>query len=387
MKKFTAALLSMFAVAGFAGAGLADEKDKPAEPTKDAAKGETPKADKPKTDKKETLANRTIAGRATRVAVLPFGPPPEWKGLVGSTVGITISAKAFKDVIPMLEADKVDVVVVHINSGGGLLAEMEPFQKLFQRDYESRFRTVAWVHSAISCAAMSPWTLDEFYMEPEGNIGACTGWSGSLVAVKGVQLLRVLDQMEEASRMGGRDPKIMRSMQIMEPLSYNVDEFGNVEYFQDMTSGKYVLNPEGQILTLNAVDAVRSRFARGVASNVPELMKAMNINEYEVVGQKATKYLEDFMRRAHRIEKEVGEVALQYRLSLGAAQGLRGENNRELRNIEIGKCRAALNKIRQQIKVNPNFSFMLAGGFGVGELNDEWFDENERLLKRLVQDR
>jgi hypothetical protein len=299
-------------------------------------------------------------------------------------VGVTISAKAFRDVLPMLDADKVDVVVVKINSGGGYGLETNRFQELFENTYEKKYRTVAWVHSAISAAAMGPWSLDEFYMEPEGNIGACTGWSGALVAVKGVNLLQMLQQMEGVSKMGGRDPKIMRAMQIMEPLSFNADEFGNVEFFQDSTSGKILLNPDGQVLTLNAVDAMRCKFARGIAANEAELMKTMGITEYEVVGQKATKYIQDYMRKAHKIDKEIGEVAVQYRISFGAALQLQGEDNREARNIEIGKCRAALAKLKKQVEVNPNFEFHLAQGFGA-ELTKEWFDENDRVLRRLAQ--
>lgn len=336
--------------------------------------------------KKEGLANRQITGRATRVAFLDYGPPVDMKGDVGNMVGVTISAKAFRDVIPLLEEDKVDVVIFRINSGGGYTLEMEKLQPLFINEFEPRFRTAAWVHHAISAAAMGPWPIDEFYMEPEGHIGGCTEFHSGGIASKGMDLLEVLEQMRQASIQGGHDPKIMRAMQIREPLSVNIDENNNVEYFQDATSGKYVINPVGQVLTLNAIDAVRIKFARGIADTVPELMKAMQINEYVIAGEKATKAIHDFMRRAHRIDKEVGELSVQYRLALQAAFNLRGEDNRDLRGVEVGKARSALAKLRQQVRVNPNFRFHLAQGFGA-ELTDEWFEEQERLLKRLLADR
>ncbi len=369
------------------------DEAKPAEATKpveakpaDAVKAEA-STDGKKDEKKDDLAKRAITGRATRVAMLHFGPPPDWKGLVGDMVGLTISASAFKAAIPMLKEDKVDVVVIKINSGGGLLAEMQPFQDLFDNEYEKEFRTVGWVTSAISCAAMSPWTLNEFYMTPEGNIGACTGWSGNLVAMKGVGLERVLAQMERASRAGGRDYRVMRSMQIQEPLSANVDEFGNVEFFQDYTSGSIKLNPPGQILTLNAVDAVRVKFARGVAASFPELMSVMDINEYELVGQKASDFIDNGMRKMHQIEKSVGSLGERFRLSFQAAQSLRGEQNRTERNREVGIARRALEELQKQVKVNPNFRFMLQfPGVGEDGITDEWFVEMYKTLRRIARD-
>ncbi len=357
-----------------------------AQPSEKPASDQPADTKQPDKKPKETLANRQITGRATRVAILDFGPPVSWGDSVDSGVGITITAKSFKEAIPMLEADKVDVVVVRINSGGGALNELKPFQELFQFEYEPRFRTVAWVHSAISAAAMSPWSLDEFYMEPEGNIGACTGYSGPLIAVKGRELLEVLEQMREVSGWGGRDPKIMRSMQIMEPLSANVDEFGNVTFFQDSTSGKIRLNPDGQVLTLNAIDAVRVKFARGIAANTEELMKAMNITEYEIVGQKATKHIQDTMRRNHKVEVEVNETVVKYQLAVRAAQSLAGENNRERRVAEVGRATRALAVIKKQCDINDNFRYTLSVPFGEW-LSNEWFEEQGYYLKRLAAGR
>src|SRR5690606_38032767 len=139
-------------------------------------------------------ANKSAPG-VRRIAILNFGPPSSWQNEVDSTVGIQISADAWKRAVPLLEKDNVTDVIVRINSGGGLLAELGKFNEVYEKEYKPRFRTVAWIESAISCAAMSPWVLEEFYFLPEGNIGACTGWSGRLSAVKGLELEMVLLQM------------------------------------------------------------------------------------------------------------------------------------------------------------------------------------------------
>ncbi|MFT3686915.1 MAG: hypothetical protein QM783_18670 [Phycisphaerales bacterium] len=352
-------------------------------PKPDASKTDAPKTDAPKADApKPAEDEKNVAGKAARVAILNFGPPTSWNNKVDTTVGVTISASAFENAMPMLLKDKVDTVVIRIQSGGGYVLEEARFWETF-RKYKTKFRLVAWVESAISAAAMSPWVISEFYMMPEGNIGACTGWSGNLVAVKGPELLIHLKDMEDISVEAGRDPKIMRSMQIMEPLSYNVDENGHVTFFQDATSGKFLLNRPGQILTLNSKQAIDCKFAAGIASTPEELFKVMGLNEAVIAGKEASKYIDDFMLEAHKIDKQVGELALNYRMALGAAQQLSRSNDPRFA-VELGKAKQFLAQIHKWVGLNPNFSFHLAGGFGVPRLTPEWFAQQDDIIKTLA---
>ncbi|MBY0309484.1 MAG: hypothetical protein K2Q09_12140 [Phycisphaerales bacterium] len=353
-------------------------------PKVDSPKADSPAADAPNADAPKAKSDEaTVTGKANRVAILNFGPPNSWNEKVGDMVGVVVSAKAFEDAIPLLEKDKVDTVVVRVKSGGGYVLEEARFWNTF-RKYKSKFRLVTWIESSISAAAMSPWIISEWYMMPAGNVGACTSWSGDLQATGGPELIHHLHEMEEISIEAGRDPKIMRSMQIMEPLSYNVDESGRVTFFQDTTSGKFLLNPRGQILTMNANQAVACKFALGIAATPEELFKAMGLSEAVIAGKEASKYIDDFMLQAHKIEKQVGELAVQYRLALGAAQQLsRGDDARF--SVELGKAKQFLAQIRKWVEVNPNFGFHLAGQFGVRRLTDEWFAQQEEIIKQLAQ--
>ncbi|MBX3358251.1 MAG: hypothetical protein KF745_07470 [Phycisphaeraceae bacterium] len=316
------------------------------------------------------------AGKATKVAVLNFGPPNSWQGKVDDTVGIEITVKAWKDAVPLLEKDGVSVVVVRVNSGGGLGLEVGKFNDLFQDVYKKKFRTVAWIESAISAAAMSPYVLEEMYFLPEGNLGACTGWFGQLTAVKDLPLEQMLYQMEKASRNAGRNPGIMRSMQITDaPLSYSIDkETGEVKWFQD-TSGDHVLNDGKHILTLNAVDAVNCKFARGVAATLPELMTEMGISEWELTGKAASDLIDESLRKCDETNKKMQEMLIKYRLAVEQAAQ---QQDRQRRGAEVSRARAHLNEIRQAIKVNPNFELLQ-------NLTKEWFEEQEELLKRLMR--
>lgn len=336
-------------------------------PVEDAKRAATAKAD--------SSARSGGKGKATRVAILNFGAPGYWNGEIDDTVGIQISAQAWEDAIPLLEKDDVDVVVVRINSGGGLLLEMVKFFDVFQEEYKPRFRTVAWVESAISAAAMSPWSVEEFYMLPQGSIGACTGWSGALEAVDGWELEDVLYLMEQMSAAAGRNPAIMRSMQIMEPLSCDIDETtGEVTWYQT-EDGDHLVNPAGRILTFNATDAVKFKFAKGIASTKEELVRAMGLQEVEWVGQRAADYIDENMRASDRTQKRLALVYTQYADTVAAAAAAQDE---QTRGAFVAKARRYLNQLRSWVSVNPNFQYFYP-------LDDEWFQQQEQMLRDLMK--
>lgn len=312
---------------------------------------------------------------ATRVAVLNFGPPSSWQGSVGNMVGAIITAKSFREAVPMLEKDKVDVVVVRINSGGGALSELEPFARVFEEQYKKKFRTVGWVESAISAAAMSPWVIEDFYFLPNGNMGACTGWSGDLQAMKGVGLEMVIAWMEELSAKANRSPFIMRSMQIPDPLSVDVDENGNVTWRQD-EDGQYVVNPRGKILTFTAGDAVKYKFAKGVASTLDELMAQMKITEWELAGKKATEHIDQSMRDADKAEKRFTETLEKYLQALNFA---RQQQDRQRRGEFVGRARRNLQEAERLYDDNPLYAQRNVG------VDKDWFREQERILRDLMQ--
>jgi len=333
-----------------------------------------PLADAKKDEKK--LADKVLTGAATRVAVLNFGLPKSAQGAADSTVGIEIVAQAWREAVKMLEKDKVEVVVVRINSGGGALSEMEPLQNLFQNEYKAKFRTVAWVESAISCAAMSPWPIADMYFLPGGNIGACTAWrgvGGQMVQADADTLESVLVQMERTSRWANRDPKIMRAMQIMEPLSANIDENGNVKFFQDL-SGKIILNQQGKILTLTANEALKVGFSKGTAATLDELMQVMGITEYVVAGKQATDFIDNNIKANDKANKDFDNFYRAYTIAIDRAEQLRGDKKRQ--SDAIGDARSALRKMNATRRHNKNMPEIK--GFPAA-----WFAQQERLLKDL----
>lgn len=334
----------------------------------------------PKTDAKAPEAARPAkgpsGGATKRIAILNFGPPSSWQGEIDTTVGIQISADAWKKAVPLLEKDGVTDVVVRINSGGGLLLELQRFLDVYEKEYKPRFRTVAWIESAISAAAMSPWVLEEFYFLPEGNIGACTGFSGRLNAIKGIQLEQVLMQMEDASRKGKRNPLIMRAMQIQQPLSATIDPVtGQVSWFPDTKTGEIIVNPDGEVLTLTAGMAVRLKVGKAIAATPDELARAMGYEEWEWAGREATAFIDRNMRENDRADKQWQVAYEKYERTATVAAGIQ---DRQRRGAEVGIARRHLNELKRLFSGNPNFALM----YGTDE---EWFREQEERLRRLMR--
>lgn len=319
---------------------------------------------------------KNIDSGATRVCILNFGAPSGIPNRPDDMVGVQVNVASWRHVVPMLEKDKVDVVVVRINSGGGYTFERSRFQELYQNVYKKKFRTVGWVESAISAAAMSPYVLEEFYFMPNGNLGGCTSWSGDLQSTEGLGLEMILAEMEEASRLAGRSPAIMRAMQIEVPLSCTIDEkTGDVTWFQD-TSGEHLVNPAGQILTLTANDAVKYKFARGIAATKEELVKAMGLNEVVWAGEEATRYIDENMRAVHIAENRWQDKYREVLLYSGYAEQAQDRTDR---GKFVGKALAALREMRSLFATNPNFGFL-------NNVDDEWFRRVEEDLKKLLRD-
>jgi hypothetical protein len=303
-------------------------------------------------------------------------------------VGQYITADSLERCIPLLEKEHVDIVVLRINSGGGALLEIQKLSDVIEFKLKPKFRTVAWIEHAISAAAMTAHCMEEIYMMPGASYGACTGWSGQLVAVKGRQLQEILYMMEKISARGKHDPKIMRSMQIMDPLSCSIDENGDVHWYQNL-EGQYIVNPEERILCFNSQDAMKYKFAKGIAATYEELGKAMGYAEVQWVGKmvpgtpypvcEAEMEMRRFRDQTEKDQKSLNEYALEYRGSIGIAQSRPVED----RGPFVNKARQALDKIKRMVKNNHNMALFVLNM--LPEQYRDWVDEQEEILRKLMK--
>ncbi len=396
----------MFAPADIIELKRDDGKTDPAKPDADPATADPAKADGTKpgeTKPGEAKPAEGQADEAKKDAVPPASGIPRIAILTGEeTVGIQMSAKPLEEAIPLLEKDGVTDVVYKINSGGGYLLEIQKISDVLENKYKKKFRTIAWIQSAISAACMSPYCIEEIYFMPNGNMGGCTGWSGGGTAVKGPELEQVLYMMEKISARAKRDPKIMRAMQIrgasdvmaelaIAPpsgeLSANIDpKTGEVSWYQDQ-SGQYILNPKHgvEILTFDAIEAEKFKFSRGTAATADELAHKMGYTEYTIVGKpkkgyawpvSAAEELQiEWRKGISDAEARFGEIITSYMAALQQAQS---SQDKTTRGSFVNRARGFLNQLRQIAKKYP--IFVQARG-----LSKDFFEEQEEILRRLMR--
>jgi hypothetical protein len=336
--------------------------------------------------KQEPVKQRARKPGVPRIAVLTLG-----EGTEKDMVGVYITAKTLEDMIPLLEEEGVTDVVFHVNSGGGLVLEIQRLSDVIHNEYKPRFRTVAWIESAISAAAMTSHCLEEIYFKPEGNYGACTGWSGQLVAMKGRGLEELLYAAEKISARGNHDYRIMRAMEILDaPLSCTIDDdTGEVTWYQD-TSGEIVVNTADRILTFDAPTAERVKFSKGTAATIDELAHLMGYEEVEWVGEpdpeyqwpvsKAEAYQIKFRDKTEEDQRRTQEYFVTYQQAVGIAQGTQ---DREDRAKFVNRARKALTQIDRMIQNNPNLSFLVMGM--LPRQYEEWLLQQRQLLRDLMK--
>ncbi|MCW5756328.1 MAG: hypothetical protein KIT54_03740 [Phycisphaeraceae bacterium] len=328
---------------------------------------------------------RAVSPGAPRAAVLSFGDADNDMDMVGTY----LTAQSLRECIPLLEEENVDIVVLRVNSGGGALLEIRRISDLLHNEFKPKFRTVAWIDYAISAAAMTPHALSEQYFMRRGAYGASTGWYGALQAVAGRGLEEVLYLMELISERGGHDPRIMRAMQIMEPLSVDLDENGRVRAMYQNTEGEVVINKPERVLTLTSQTAQAIGFATGIADTLDELAKAMGLTEVEWVGEhvegiswpvsKADRHLRRFREQTARDEQSINEYYEGYTVAVELARQAQPEN----RGKFIGFARQRLNSMVRMINNNPNLALFIFGGSE--EEFRAWVREQEELLRSLMR--
>lgn len=317
-------------------------------------------------------------------------------------VGLMMTSDKLRDLIPILEEelgnDGTGIVVFKVNSGGGALLEIQRLSDVIENEYKPKFQVVAWIESAISAAAMTAHCIEEIYFLPEGNYGACTGWSGQLTAVKGLDYEQVIFMMEKISDRGGYDPRIMKAMQGhwredhfngAWPLSCSIDDKGNVTWYQDADSGEKVINPNGDVLTFNAVVAKEVGFSRGTARSIDELTRLMGYEEIEWVGKswegknypvgRAEAEMLRFREKAEKDESGINDAFSKFQINLQAASG----SPADVRGRFIGRARTHLSAIQGMIRNNPNLAL-----FGMNMLPEEfprWVESQEEILRELAR--
>lgn len=317
--------------------------------------------DKAADDAHEETAS--VSEGATRIAFLRLGWLPE------DTVGPYINTDALERSVEELEG-KADVLVLWIDTGGGSVAETQKLVDYIEHEIKPKFRLVGWVKRAISGGSFTMHPMEEIYFMPEtsygGSVAFSTDSSGKATAVKGAGLERMLEFGELASSYGHHEPLLMRAMQIRIDLSYDLDEDG-VAHFREDREGKYILNTDDKILTLNSDTAMKIGFAKGVASTKEELVKLMGYNEWVEVGQDVDAEQQRFRDNMKKAETELLKASRNFQTAMS--------------NGNVARAQKFLSDMRSWSKRAPAWQDFSTAG--LPPLTREFFRELERQVDEL----
>jgi len=326
------------------------------EPANDAAPA-TRDAARPGEERPESTPR--AAPGAARIAFITL------EGMVGPLM----NAKALKESVERLEGCDVDVVVLRINSGGGALNEVEPLSNMIHETIKPKHRVVAWIESAISAAAMTAATCEEIVFMKQGNFGAAVAFvqqsGGRAQALEGQQLELVLELGKELSKRGRHDPLVLKAMQTGTDLSVDIDENGVAQWRNDL-EGQYIVSTANVILTFNALDAVKYKFARGLADTKDELASVLGYEEWVEVCPEADRYMQTFRENVERAQIETQELLGKMQVALEAGQ--------------VSRARRFLGEIRGWVSRAPSLET-----YGSPPFTREWFRQVEEELRKRAR--
>jgi hypothetical protein len=323
------------------------------------ASGEATPSVSPQTPEREEPAREpAVSESATRITYVSLE----------GTVGPYMNAQALRESIRLVEDQNPDIVVLVIDSGGGALIEVRELSNVIERQLKPNYRVVVWVNSAISAAAMTAITCEEIYFQSKGNLGAATGFRGSGEAIDGEELELVLREMEQISARGNHNPLIMRAMQIGMDLSCDIDSDGRVTWREDL-QGQHIVSTEDRILTLNALDAMKYKLARGIADTKEELASVLGADEWVEIGYEADEYQHEFRENVARGEVESAKVLALY--------------SEAIRRGQLGQAQRYLGQLRSWARRAPSLVKYGSGDRGVPPLTRAFFRQLEEQLDEL----
>lgn len=239
-----------------------------------AGKEKSKDVPKPKT------GGRPAPSGAPKVAVIPLHGSVG--GIAKGSVSDSFDAGLVNDLLNQAERDGVMLVVLDINSPGGLVSEMEEICRgIIQR--HDRMRIVAYAHEAFSAAAIISLSCRELVVHPSARVGAAViiknqGKKVSAVDAKMASPHYALQR--EFMTASGRPYDVVAAMAIQETQLWWSPTAGFTTDTKTAASGDWKqIDTASTILTMTGSEAIEYGLAVGQAANVTGLLSLLKIRQ------------------------------------------------------------------------------------------------------------
>jgi membrane-bound serine protease (ClpP class) len=215
-------------------------------------------------------------------------------GEIGTDVRADWVAKA----LAQAAGFKANYLVFDIDSPGGSVAEMVKIMEVISK--AERAHTVAYVHRAMSAAAMISMCCRTIVVDSRASIGAAVPWrigpdgTPRDVEAKFMSSYRAL--CKSAAEVHRHAPLIAQGMMDLDlVLSITRDEDGQVRVLEGAPpkgSNRVALKKAGEILCLSASEARACGLAAGVAEDARGLQRVLGAEDWMPVGESVWAYLQ-----------------------------------------------------------------------------------------------
>ena len=274
-------------------------QDKASEPGTGTSKPEKEDSQQaPSAEKTSATSVKAEAGDAekafdpnkTGIFVLPMS----------GTVGVEFRPEEIEEILRQAdERGNGQVIVLEIDSGGGLVAEGMIIKEVIFEACK-RHRVVAWVEKAVSGASWTALCCDEVVFKTNGYTGGITIMIGNTTAPEET-VNNWIKELEKLLQAKNRSTYWAKPFVLEDSyLSATKDpETGEVKWFND-TSGDVQISGKGDNLYFNAESGVEWNFAIGVADTPEELAEVLQISEWELAGN-GQELHDDLIKRRDQI--------------------------------------------------------------------------------------
>jgi len=233
---------------------------------------------KPKTQpsvRRSTTTSPAIGknGEPTPPPIVKYDKPTYYLIPLRGEVGKTIKAQYLEKALADAVTRQPTVVVIHVDSPGGLTDEVEPIVTALE-GYQKKLRMVVLVKRAMSAAAISLLACKEIYMQPMGTFGAATafqiGPSGMPADINEKFQSAWRATGRAAAEVGGHEPLLAEAMiDARQDLHVEVDKDGKKVIRPGQ--GDDMLVARGKLLAMTAREALNCGLSSGTVSDVDEL--------------------------------------------------------------------------------------------------------------------
>lgn len=215
---------------------------------------------------------------AVYVAVIPLHG--QVGGVVRNEVAGTFDAAGLVHCLEEAERQKADMVILDIDSPGGLVSEMEAICDAIL-EWHGRMRIVAYTHDAFSAAAIITMCCKEIAVRPDSRIGAATIISqdgrGGVSALDAKFASPHYARQRQYMQQSGHPYEVVQAMTIQETELWWSPARGFITQTPPDPHNWQQIDRKETILTMIAQDATRYGVADFEARDTPGLLRELKV--------------------------------------------------------------------------------------------------------------